>query len=160
MTETTEVTVDRNATVTLREVTKETVRTILRLKVAPEQQGFVANNAISISEAYFTPQAWFRAIYADETPVGFLMLYDEPEGPEGTVYYLWRFMIDARYQKMGFGRQALRLLIDHVRTRPNATELLLSYVPEAGGPQAFYESLGFAHTGKEHDGELEMSFRL
>jgi len=160
MTETTEVTIDRNATVTLREVTKETVRAILRLKVTPEQEQFVANNAISISEAYFTPQAWFRAIYADETPVGFMMLYDDPEDKEGPVYYLWRFLIDARYQKMGFGRQAIRLLVEHVKTRPNATELLLSYVPKAGGPQPFYESLGFEHTGKEHDGELEMRLRL
>ena len=46
-------------------------------------------------------------------------LSDDPETPE---YFLWRFMIDARYQSLGFGRQALELVIDHVRTRPSATE--------------------------------------
>ncbi len=79
---------------------------------------------ISIAEASFEPKAWFRAIYANETPVGFAMLYDDREKPE---YFLWRFMIDARYQHLGFGRQALQLLIDHVRTLPDAREFLLSY---------------------------------
>jgi diamine N-acetyltransferase len=153
-------TVTRDATVTLREITEATVNMILKLKVAPAQEGFVANNAVSIAQAHFSKHAWFRAIYADETPVGFLMLHDEPDGAEGPIYYLWRFMIDARYQKLGFGRQALQLLMAHVRTRPNATELLLSYVPEAGGPQRFYESLGFVHTGREDHGELEMRLTL
>lgn len=156
MTETT-VSPDRNATVTLREITEETLRDILRLKVAPEQEQFVANNAVSIAQAHFSKHAWFRAIYADETPVGFAMLYDEPEKSE---YFLWRFMIDAHYQKLGFGRQALQLVIKHVRTRPNATEFFLSYVPEEGGPKEFYESLGFLHTGEEDDGELVMRLAL
>ncbi len=159
MTEST-TTVTRAATVTLREITAVTVNAILKLKVAPTQEQFVANNAVSIAQAHFSKHAWFRAIYADETPVGFLMLHDEPDGAEGPVYYLWRFMIDDCYQKLGFGRQAIQLLIAHVRTRPNATELLLSYVPQAGGPQPFYESLGFVHTGREEHGELEMRLTL
>lgn len=159
MTETT-ISLDRNATVTLREITEETVGSILRLKVAPEQEQFVANNAVSIAQAHFSKHAWFRAIYADETPIGFVMLHDEPDAAEKPVYYLWRFMIDARYQKLGFGRQALQLMIEHVKTRPNATEFFLSYVPEEGSPRDFYASLGFVETGKEEDGELEMKLTL
>jgi diamine N-acetyltransferase len=147
----------RNATVTLREITAETLRSILELKVGPDQDGLVAPNAVSIAQAHFSEHAWFRAIYADETPVGFVMLDDQPEKPE---YYLWRYMIDARYQKLGFGRQALLLLIDHVKTRPNATELFLSYVPKETGPKGFYEKLGFVPTGKVHDGEVEMKIDL
>ncbi len=149
--------VDRNATVTLREITEETLGSVLRLEVGPDQDGLVAPNAVSIAQAHFSEHAWFRAIYADETPVGFVMLDDQPEKPE---YYLWRYMIDARYQKMGFGRQALQLLIEHVKTRPNATELFLSYVPKETGPKGFYEKLGFVHTGKEEDGEVEMKIDL
>ncbi len=147
----------RNATVTLREITAETLRSILELKVGPDQDGLVAPNAVSIAQAHFSDHAWFRAIYADETPVGFVMLDDQPEKSE---YYLWRYMIDARYQKLGFGRQALQLLIEHVKTRPNATELFLSYVPKESGPRGFYEKLGFVHTGEEEDGELVMRLEL
>lgn len=155
MTETTSVT--RDATVTLREITEETVNSILKLRVAATQEGFVANNAVSLAQAHFSKYAWFRAIYADETPVGFILLYDNAEEP---TYYLWRFMVDERFQRMGFGRKAIGLLVDYVKTRPNATELRLSYVPKEGGPKVFYESLGFVHTGKEHDGELEMQLGL
>lgn len=143
----------RNSAVSLREVTAENLRQVLRLKVKPEQENFVADNATSIAEAHFEEKAWFRVIYAGETPVGFLMLYDEPDSAN---YYLWRFMIDARYQGLGFGRRALELLIDHVRTRPNATELTLSYVPAEGGPRPFYAGLGFVDTGEVHDGENVM----
>lgn len=151
---------DRDAKVTLQEITGDTLGGVLRLKVATNQENFVANNAVSIAQAHFSKHAWFRAIYADDTPVGFLMLHDEPDGKDGPVYYLWRLMIDERFQKLGFGRQAMHALIDHVKTRPNATTLFTSYVPEEGGPQQFYESLGFVHTGEEHDGELELKLEL
>lgn len=125
---------DRDLEVTLREVTKETVRAICDLKVSSAQENYVASNAISIAEAYFTKEAWFRAIYAGDTPVGFVMLYDDPNKGE---YYLWRYMIDTRYQGQGYGKKALEALINHVRSRPNATELFLSYVPGEGSPVMF-----------------------
>jgi diamine N-acetyltransferase len=142
----------RDATVTLREITKDTVRSILRLEVAPEQIQFVAPNAVSISEAYFHREnAWFRAIYADEIPIGFMMLYDDPSEP---TYYLWRFMIDKRFQGRGFGWRALALVVEHVRSRPNATEMTLSYVPGEGNPGEFYHKFGFVDTGEVDEGEL------
>jgi diamine N-acetyltransferase len=157
MTESTETTVTAEAKVTLREITGETVDQILAFKVTSDQDRFVAPNAVSIAEAYFEPKAWFRAIYAGETPVGFVMLYQDADEP---VYYLWRYMIDARYQGMGFGRHALQQVIEYVRTQPRATELLLSYVPDEHGPEKFYSKLGFINTGKMHDDELEMKLQL
>lgn len=149
---------DATPDVTFREVTKETLREILRLKVAPEQERFVAPNAVSIAEAYFEPDvAWLRAIYSGETPVGFVMLRDEESKAQ---YYLWRFLIDARYQGQGVGRRAIELLIEHVRTRPGATVLLTSCVPGDGSPGPFYEKLGFVYTGTEDEGELVMRREL
>nr|MDJ0571728.1 GNAT family N-acetyltransferase [Pleurocapsa sp. MO_192.B19] len=143
--------------VTLREITADSVRTICQLSVRDEQQKFVASNAMSIAQAYFSKYAWFRAIYADTTPIGFVMLEDKPEKAE---YYLWRFMIDARYQGMGFGYRALLLLIDRVKTRPNATELLTSVVQGEGSPQGFYEKLGFKLTGEYEEEEAIMRLIL
>lgn len=143
--------------VSLREINADTVRIICDLSVREDQRRFVAPNAVSIAQAYFSEHAWFRAIYAGETPVGFLMLEDRPDKPE---YYLWRFMIDARYQGMGFGREALSLLIAHVKTRPRATELLTSVEQAEGGPQGFYEGMGFELTGEWEEGEALMRLRL
>ena len=55
-----------DAAISLREVTEKTVRAICNLKVLPDQDRFVAPNAVSIAEAYFArDRAWFRAVYAD-----------------------------------------------------------------------------------------------
>ena len=145
------------ATVSLREITQETVNFILNLRVAKEQEQFVASNAVSIAEAHFSAEAWFRAIYADETPVGFLMLSDQPDKGE---YFLWRFMVDVQHQGKGYGRRALELLIDHVKTRPNAKELFLSHVPGPGSPEGFYRKLGFEHTSEQAGEELVMKLTL
>ena len=65
---------DTAAKVSLREITRENLHDILNLSVSKNQEGLVASNAKSIAEAYFADDAWFRAIYAGETPVGFIML--------------------------------------------------------------------------------------
>lgn len=146
--------------VALREITWATVREICKLDVAPDQQGLVAPNAISIAQAHFEPAAWFCAVYADDTAVGFAMLYDptrtpEPEdGPE--VCFLWRFMIDARWQKQGYGAAALALLVDHVRTLPGVTRFRTSYVPRANNASGLYERAGFRATGEVDEGEVVM----
>jgi len=145
------------AEVTLREVTKETVRKILALEVAEDQNHLVAPNSISIAEAYFEPKAWFRGIFADEEPVGFIMLLDDPDRP---VYYLWRMMLADGQQKKGYGTRALELLVEYVRTRPNATEIIVGAVPEEGSPQPFYEGFGFVPTGEVKHGEVQLTLEL
>lgn len=144
----------RESVVSLREVTRDSVVAICRLQVAEGQRQFVATNAISIAQAHFEGEkAWFRGIYADETPVGFVMLYEDSEKPE---YYLWRFMIDERFQKLGFGAKALELILAHVRTVPGAKEISLSYHKGDGGPDSFYRKFGFRDTGEKLDDEHVM----
>ena len=141
----------RTSVVSLREVTRENLLEILKLAVSEAQNKFVAPNTVSIAQAHFYPEkAWFRAIYADETPVGFLMLSDQPHKPE---YFLWRLMIAAEYQGLGFGAKAIKLLIAHVKMRPQATGLFTSYVPGEGSPGDFYHKLGFVDTGEVEEGE-------
>lgn len=159
----------RDSIVTLREITRETARAIMFLDVAPHQDGLVAPNAVSIAQAYFAPEAWMRAIYADEAPVGFVMLEDwtlvpnetTPHLHNGQPYvYLWRFMVDARYQQLGFGAQALTAIIAHARTRPGAKTLLLSFVPAEQNPEAFYARFGFTRTGEMDGEEVVMALAL
>lgn len=85
--------------ITLREITADTVVAVCTLD-AGDDRTQVAPNAVSIAQAYFSRAAWFRAIYDDEAPVGFLMLYDptlvpQPEEPH---FFLWRLMIDKAHQ--------------------------------------------------------------
>ena len=137
--------------VSLREITADTLREVCRLRVAPSQEGFVAPVAFSIAEAHFSPLAWFRAVYAGDTPVGFVMLEEDVDQNQ---YYLWRLLIDAGHQGRGYGRAAVELVCDHLRARPGATELLTSWVPGEGGPEGFYGKLGFELTGEVDEDEV------
>jgi diamine N-acetyltransferase len=149
--------------VTLREITSETVRTICNLSdtLSPPQKRMVAPNAVSIAQAYFNKHAWFRAIYAGETPVGFIMLYIGPEDdkPEETEYFLWRYMVAGPYQGMGFGRQALELVIADIKSQ-GARVFGTSCGQGEGSPEGFYRKLGFEPTGVMHGEEMELELKL
>lgn len=151
------------AQVSLREITSETVRSVVKLSVAESQKGFVASNAVSLAQALFAPEAWYRAIYKAEELVGFVMLADESlrtPPPEKPGIGVWRFMIDERFQGRGIGRAALRLVIEHARSKGIFKTLELSYVPGPGCPEPFYIGIGFRHTGKVDEGEIVLEFAL
>jgi diamine N-acetyltransferase len=152
-----------SASIALREISAATLESVLSLSVAPEQRRFVAPNAVSIAQAHFESGAWFRAIYADEVPVGFVMLYDPtrapaPEHPDSV--FIWRFMVDHRHQRRGYGRAAMQRVLDHARALPGVSTVRLSYVPGNDATATFYRGLGFLETGEVDDGELVMSLSL
>jgi diamine N-acetyltransferase len=148
-----------HAEVSLREITAETVREVCKLSdtLTPPRKYFVAPNAVSIAQAYFEPKAWFRAIYADETPVGFLMLYDDPDEPE---FFLWRLMVAGPHHGKGFGRRAIDLLVDYVKTKPGAKVLETSCGQGPGSPEGFYRKLGFERNGKMVGHEVGLTLGL
>jgi diamine N-acetyltransferase len=147
--------------VTLKEVTRQTLRAVCKLD-AGDGGTQVAPNAVSIAEASFYDESWFRAIYDEDVLVGFLMLYDPTlaEQPEEPDFFLWRLMIDKAHQGKGRGYAAVKLLIDHVRRRPGAKKLLVSHMSKADALGRFYSSLGFSYTGAEEDGEKVMALDL
>lgn len=139
------------AVVGLREVSAADARAVMLLQVAPSQRRFVAPNAVSLGQAAFSPEAWPRAIYADDVPVGFAMLSLDRDAHE---YGLWRFMIDEQFQGLGYGRAAVGRVVEFVRTLPGATALMVSWVPGDGSPEAFYLGLGFEPTGEMEGDEV------
>ena len=149
--------------VSLRPITSSTVRSVCALSVGESQVGLVAPNAISLAEALFSQVAWYRAVYLEESVVGFVLLSDQslkdppPPNPQAVV---WRFMIDAKAQGQGVGRAALQLVIEHVRRKGVFPVLSLSYVPVPGSAEKFYRDLGFKPTGKVEDGEVELELLL
>lgn len=143
--------------VTLREVTDDNLEAVISLNVGPHQEEMVASNIKSLAQAAVADEVMFRAVYAGEDPVGFLMLSERRSVAR---YYLWRFMIDAAHQGKGYGREAVALLLEYVRQLPDATELFVSYVPGEGSPGPFYAKLGFVDTGRVHDGEVEAVLAL
>jgi diamine N-acetyltransferase len=151
--------------ITLRGITEHNREEVLALRVAPGQEGFVGGSTAAevLADAEKFPEAkpWYRAIYADDTPVGILMLSWDVEPVPGEIigpWYLWKLLIDERHQRRGYGAAAVRAVADIVRNE-GASELLTSYVTGDGGPRPFYERLGFTPTG-ELDAEGEVIIRL
>ncbi len=144
--------------VSLQKITEDNFQACVGLSVREDQNNFVAPNIRSFA------QAWLHydvarpfAIYDDETLVGFLMLWWDEKKDD---CYVWRLMIDRRYQRRGHGRAALRLAMAMMREHGFKTASL-SHEVENAGAHALYESLGFALTGEvDEDGEVGMKAAL
>jgi GNAT superfamily N-acetyltransferase len=139
-------------TITLREITERNAPSVHALRCTPDQERFVSSVTESLAEASEYPHAnpWFRAVYAIDRPVGFVMVsWDvEPQQPEiFGPWFLWKLLIDRRHQRKGYGREVVLQVMELVRGQ-GGTELLTSYVPGEGGPADFYARLGFVPTGQ------------
>ena len=145
----------------LEKVNGSNIWDILKLTVSEFQKNYVADNSISIIEAYTAitgnGHAFPFGIYEGETPVGFLMIgfdvddywTDAPEIARNN-YSLWRLMIDTAYQNRGFGKEAVQLALDFIKTWPcgKAEYCWLSYEPDNEAARHLYRSFGFAETGE------------
>lgn len=152
------------ATIELREVSGENREAIRALRVRPDQEQFVASVEGSFRDAEETPEGnpWYRAVYADGMPVGFVMLswnVTPQPGIRGP-WFLWRLLIDQAHQGRGYGKATLDAIVELIRAE-GATDLLTSYHPGEGEPLPFYLAYGFEPTGEiDEDGEPILRLEL
>lgn len=152
------------ANVALREVDDSNRDDIAQLEVSSGQLRYVDTAEMTLMEAAgYDPVPWLRAIYAGDEPVGLIMVAENhPESP--WPYYLWRLLVDERHQGKGYGREAMRRLIERLRERPDAQELISSVAVHddpTDSPMPFYEALGFVCTGEfnEHEEIIKLTLR-
>ncbi len=140
------------------EITRDNLDSFLRLEVHENQKDQVASNAASIAQGNYSDKAWFRGIYFNETPVGFVMLSLDYVKKE---YWVSRYMVGKDFQGKGYGKIALLKIIDFMKTLPDITEILLTYVPkEKNGADGFYKKIGFIDTGEDRKGEIVMKYLI
>ncbi len=170
----------------LEKVTEDNVEDIVKLRVAKDQQDYIASNDWSLIDAYLAlaerKPVFPFGIYNGKTLVGFIMIsyQNNWEGYEHDswinsdeyqfyknkpYYYIWRFMIDKRFQRHGYGRAALECAIDFVRSFPcgEAEYCVLSYNPKNETAKNFYSSVGFKEFNRiyfEEDDELSAVLKL
>ena len=136
--------------VSLRPVTESNRAALEALRVSPAQEQFVSSVTDSLLEAAEEPggRAISWGIYEDETPVGFVMISDEVDGPGYIPQFLWKLLIDERYQRRGFGTATLDLIVEYFRSRPGVEVMWTSAGEGEGSPIPFYERYGFERTGE------------
>lgn len=128
--------------ITLQEVTKNNWINVISLSVREDQREFIATNAVSLAQLHFLDNFVAKAIYADDQLVGFALYgVDEDDGE----YWIYRFMIDQKYQGHQYGRQAMLAVIEDIRSKkePRHASITLSYEPKNQGAKQFYDKIGF-----------------
>ena len=142
------------------------------LRLAKEQKCYLPDNVSNLALAGVIREAGFQVftfgIYRGEKPVGFTMIgYDIPYDPDDDLnvkyrftrssYYIWRFMIDKRYQGRGYGREAMQLILDFIKTGPcrKAEFAWISYSPENTVARRLYASFGFKEVPEANNPENE-----
>ncbi|WP_460533482.1 GNAT family N-acetyltransferase [Chitinimonas naiadis] len=139
---------------TLRPITRDNFEAVTDLQLLDHQRQYLASNAFSIAEASFHPYCHTRAIYQHEALVGFLMYVSPHEEGDAGEYAIWRFMIDARHQGKGYGRQAMQGVLAEICSKADAQRISISYSPTNPVAKDFYASFGFVESGLDEDGEM------
>ncbi len=135
---------------------------VLKFRRGPGQDRYLGTMAShfedAIADARACPRMW--SVLDGDQLVGFVMISDDI--PAETLaadddivgpYYLWRLLIDARFQGRGYGRATIDAVVRYLGDRPNAEFLLTSCAAGDGSPQPFYLHYGFVLTGEVKWGE-------
>ncbi|GAA4047343.1 GNAT family N-acetyltransferase [Nonomuraea soli] len=145
----------------LEEITPENLPDAVNVKVAPQQERFVAPVLNSLAEAYASREtAWPRLVYDGERAVAFIMgNFDPGHEIEAFRCGIWRLNVAGDAQGKGYGRFAVDAFLEEARKRGNARATVLWEQGE-GGPEGFYLRLGFRPTGEVLFGETVGAIEL
>lgn len=150
--------------ISLRKITLENRRAMFNLEVAEEQRQYVASNLSSVASCYVLSvnggHPFPFIIYADEQPVGFVMItygitgYEEPSLAKDN-YCILRLMIDKQHQHKGYGREAMGKILEFIRTFPagGAQYCWIPYKRDNTAAKKLYESFGFRDNGEVFNNE-------
>lgn len=138
--------------ISLQAINGENWETCVALKPKPEQMGLVASNLYSIAEAQFLDGFSSMGIYKDNMMIGYALYGLDPDDHH---YWIYRFMIDERFQGKGYGSMAIAKVIDDVRKKEDRTDdLVLGYKPDNVIARKLYVKAGFVEEGLAPWGEM------
>ncbi|MBQ1877426.1 MAG: GNAT family N-acetyltransferase [Erysipelotrichaceae bacterium] len=145
----------------LLELTEERRKPCFELQVSSEQRQYIAENEASWKEAGENGKvARPFVIYGDGTMIGFAMFaFDEDYEDPFDRYWLWRFMIDERFQGKGYGTAALREIIRYFKDH-GANNIRLSTKQSNVRALSLYRKAGFRETGELNGEEIVLQMDL
>ena len=145
-------------------VTEDDVEAVMGLRRGPGQERYlgtmIGHFEDAIADAKACPRMWSVHDAGTGQLVGFTMISDGIPAEELAAdddivgpYFLWRLLVDHRFQGRGYGAATIDAVVDYVRSRPNGDVLLTSCKAGEGSPQPFYLHHGFELTGEQKWGE-------
>ena len=142
--------------VTLKCITEDNFLEAFRLKLRKDQEEFVSHPIRSLAQAYvYRNQCQPFGIYQDEEMVGYVMVIYDYDVPE---YDIWHMMIDETRQGKGYGKEALKRVLEYIGTKPfgESNRVVLTCNQQNIPGLRLYRSLGFQETGNVDEDEIEM----
>lgn len=132
----------------LEDVNEENWR--IPLAVSENQKAYVADSMTILARAYAYRNARSKAyiIFHDDTPVGMGLYHDEPEFD---AYIFSEIFIDARYQGLGYGKEATKLVLDEMKADGRYSKVVLCYIDGNDAAKRLYEKFGFVETDRDED---------
>ncbi|MCL2873476.1 MAG: GNAT family N-acetyltransferase [Defluviitaleaceae bacterium] len=138
--------------ITLKEIDRHNFKEIIELSVTDDQKDFVASNMRSLAQSKAQPECIPLAIYnGEDVPVGFIMYCLDFEDNE---YWIYRLMIDKNYQGKGYGREALKCVLEEIAKDKKYDKVYISVVPGNEGVAKLYEEFGFKPDSRVLEGEI------
>lgn len=143
----------------LKPIDKNNWEEAIRLSVKEEQQTFIASNLYSIAEVQFLDHFYAKGIYLDNEMTGFTMFGIDPDDNN---YWIYRLMIDEKFQGRGIGEQVIYLVIEEIRRNndANITFIMIGYDPENLTAKFVYQKAGFIETELSSWGEQLAKYSL
>ena len=145
----------------LVELSASTIVAVNNMSLKPGQEEFLSPVSYGIAATVVNPQTtWQRVVLDGEQVVAFVSGNFDLEDPqEHFRSVLWRINVDADDQGKGIGRFAVEALIEEARNR-GMNHVNVIYEAGEGGPQAFFERVGFTPVGETEYGEVIAEIRL
>lgn len=128
------------------------------LEVAEDQQNYVCNSLVMLARAWLHRKLRPRVfnVYDNDTAVGMGMYLDDPDKD---AYDFCQLFIDKRYQRRGYGKAAVELVLNEMRKEGKYSKVSLCYVEGNDASRKLFEQFGFIETSHPWD-EIFMERKL
>ncbi|MGL9749393.1 GNAT family N-acetyltransferase [Enterococcus sp. DIV0170] len=125
----------------IKDIDETNWRAVVALSVAKNQEEFIESNGQSLLEAAYDVSLNWRplALYDENQLVGFSMIGAKRDES----MWLDRLMIDARFQRNGYGGLFIPLLIDYMKAHYLIKRIYLSVHEENKKIIPYYQRFGF-----------------
>lgn len=141
----------------LEPINKKNLDAAINISVTTEQKLIIADVVYSLAQCYvFSDILEPFLILNHDDPVGFILFHIDLEESD---YHFSRIMIDQHHQGKGYGKKAMILGIEYLKSK-GAKKIELSHLRNNPHPSKLYQSLGFCYTGIIDDGEVMMELLL
>ena len=148
--------------ISIREIDGQNVFDVCELTtnkngIGTVMEEYLCCNAVSLAEAKYYPEMHPKAIYDDDTLIGFFMYRrTKEEVSEATIC---RFMIDYKFQGKGLGQKSFKSILDWLKTSGVQTvNLMLDDTNQIA--KKLYLRFGFSFTGKIDKEEYYYKLKL